>query len=312
MQTHSLKPLICVFCVIVLTVLSCSSPLHLFIFPTATSTFTNTPTFTSTPTNTPTPTAVIPPPVFVTGCVFPDDCPDANSVVTYLTGDLQSNVFTQVAISYTDIVRVDNSWCTKDEASLQESIQHISYIFKIDGISYLDLARVEQGVSSDTSDPSIQYTCSFIGATLSGWQVNKGHRVEIGYSFDSNVSDGWRTRTPFTSVYKYSIHPLFIPTETPTLTPSPTRTAQPLPTIPYNTPEPACEASSSITITNSTDGEVVLYLTGPTNFTFYLGAGDTTISVCEGTYDYEATGCGGATNSGSMSSGESHEFYCSG
>jgi hypothetical protein len=46
------------------------------------------------------------------------------------------------------------------------------------------------------------------------------------------------------------------------------------------------------------------------SYNFYIGAGDNTITVCSDSYDYTAYGCGGASNTGAMSSGDSHEFYC--
>jgi Bacterial SH3 domain len=73
----------------------------------------------------------------------------------------------------------------------------------------------------------------------------------------------------------------------------------------------SCDPSGSIDISNTTGGTVTLYLSGPASYTFTLGTGDTTISVCPGTYSYTAYGCGGASTSGTMSTGESHEFYCS-
>ena len=88
--------------------------------------------------------------------------------------------------------------------------------------------------------------------------------------------------------------------------PVPTAVAQ---SQPGNIPS-SCDSPSSIDISNTTGGTVTLYLSGPTNYTFYLGTGDTSISVCPGTYSYTAYGCGGASDSGSISTGEAHEFYC--
>ena len=312
MKTRSLRLLILGISILILTILSCSSPLQLFATPTPTPTFTFTPTLTNTPTITYTPTAtpVPPPPVTITNCVFQEECPEANLVSTYLQADPDVNVITPVVFPYGDKVRLNIGWCTLDETSLQDNLKHISYIFEIDGISYLDLAAVEHGYSTDANDPSIQYPCTFIGAMLSGWQIGEDHQVTIGYSFDADVFDGWNTYTPFTNEYILDLKPTFIPTATPTATIPPTSTPRPLSTIPYHTPVPACDASSSITITNSTDGTVTLYLSGPASYTFYLSTGDTTLSVCEGTYNYTAYGCGGASDSGSMSTGEAHEFYC--
>ena len=74
----------------------------------------------------------------------------------------------------------------------------------------------------------------------------------------------------------------------------------------------SCDLSSSIDITNDTGGTVTLYLSGPANYSFTLGTGDNTVSVCPGTYSYTAYGCAGASETGAMSAGESHRFFCSG
>jgi uncharacterized protein YraI len=74
----------------------------------------------------------------------------------------------------------------------------------------------------------------------------------------------------------------------------------------------SCDASSSINISNDTGGSVTLYLSGPASYSFNLGTGESTVSVCPGSYSYTAYGCGGASETGNMSAGESHRFYCSG
>ena len=84
----------------------------------------------------------------------------------------------------------------------------------------------------------------------------------------------------------------------------------PPPTKVPSTVTPPCSATGILSIQNDTGGSVTLYLSGPTNFTFYLSTGNSTLSVCPGTYSYTAYGCGGATDAGTMSSGESHTFFC--
>jgi uncharacterized protein YraI len=87
----------------------------------------------------------------------------------------------------------------------------------------------------------------------------------------------------------------------------------PIPPVPTPvTQASSCDISSSIDITNDTGGTVTLYLSGPANYSFTLGTGDNTVSVCPGTYNYTAYGCGGASETGTMNASESHRFYCSG
>jgi hypothetical protein len=307
--------------ILFLTILACSSPIRLY-----TTTGTNAPTFTlpvtvtnaptdtkiPTITNTPTATPVPTPPVTITGCAFGEDCPEAKLVTSYLEAKLEVNTTTQVVFPYGDKVLLNIGWCTLDEATLEENLQHISYIFEVDGISYLDLATVKHGYSTDDNNPSIQYPCTFIGVMLGGWQISEDHQVTIGYSFDAEVFDGWNTYSPFTDKYIFNLKPTLIPTVTPTSTPTLTSTPGSLPTIPDNTSMPGCEASSSITITNNTGGAVTLYLSGPARYHFYLSTGETILSVCPGTYNYTGYGCEGASVSGTWDAPASHTFLCGG
>jgi hypothetical protein len=75
-------------------------------------------------------------------------------------------------------------------------------------------------------------------------------------------------------------------------------------------PTLACDQKGKIQISNTTEAVVELHLTGTGPYLFYLKAGDTTLEVCIGQYHYLAYGCGGATSSGTMSTGDTHQFFC--
>ena len=322
MKSRPARPMLLAISVLLFAILSCSSPINFYApaITTPTSTFTATsahtpiPTQPPTITNTPTATPVPLPPVTITGCVFTQDCPEAIPVNSYLAADLETNAITQVVLPYTDKVLLNIGWCSLDEATLEENSQHISYIFKVDGISYLDRATVKQGYSTDINNPSVKYPCTFIGAMLGDWQIGKDHQVTIGYSFDTDVFDGWKTYPPFTNEYIFDLKPALLPTATPTATPTsspiPTNTLQPQTPIPYNTPMPVCYASSSLIITNDTGGPVTLNLVGPTDYVFYLETGEITLLVCPGIYSYTGYGCGGTSISGTWDAPASHTFLC--
>lgn len=308
MKARSLKLWVVVISPILLSILACSSPVALFATPTPTAT--NTPTITLTPTSTPVP-------IFFSDCAFQEDCPEAHQASSYLGTDLQTNIMTRVIIPFNDKIFINARWCTKDEEILQASLPNLSLIFEINGISYANYATVKQGFWTIES-PYNRIPCIFAGAMLSGFQIGENQQVKIGFSSNTEIYDGWTTKAPFTDVYILELEPANIatvtPTETPTLTPTltstPTSTPYPTWTIPYYTSTPSCSTSSNIYINNTTGGLVTLYLNGPAYFVFYLNPGETTLSVCSGTYSYTAYGCGGATDTGSMTSGESHKFFC--
>ena len=308
MKTRSLRRILFGIVPIALSILSCSS-IQLFASPTPTATNTSTQTQTPTSTSTPTATPIPPPPFTIEPCVFEEDCPQANLITNYLDSKLEYNTRTRIAFPFDDKIRLNKAWCTKDETFLEDNLEHITYIFEIDGISYLDYATITPGIWWE-DDSAEAIPCTFIGALLSDFQIDQNHLVRIGFSFDSEVNDGWESFAPFTSVFLMDLAPSFIPTPTNTETPTPTNTPRPLPTIPYYTATPACDIDSSIDISNTTGGQVTLYLKGPGAFTFYINPGDSSLPVCSGTYSYTAYGCGGASDTGTMSGGESHEFYC--
>lgn len=90
----------------------------------------------------------------------------------------------------------------------------------------------------------------------------------------------------------------------------PTMTPTPIPTEIPPTPTLSCSLTGSIYFNNTTGETVTIYLNGPASFTFYLPIGDSAFAVCPGYYNYTAYGCGGATDTGTISSGSTQKFYC--
>ncbi len=303
--------LIPVLAAIMLIILACSVNAP-FLAPksTPTSSWTSTGTFTQTPSPTYTPSSTPVPPVSIEACLDSVNCPNAVAINAYFPeGSVRdTNTVLPVDISYTDPVRFSYGWCTIDQQVLTENIKNIIFIFEIDGISYLDLAGTGFTVRNFEDDPYSKYPCFSIGVVLNDWHKNDRHVVSIGMRVINEINDGWDSYPPSDMVYIYDVRPVDLPTATPTATF--TNTPKPLPTLPYYTPTPACEANSTIEITNSTGSFVSLTLNGPANYYFDLAVGDTTLWVCSGTYSYTAYGCGGASDVGTMTTGDSHEFYC--
>lgn len=288
------------------------------LFATKTSTPTNTATSTPTPTVTPTPTKTPLPPVSIRGCTFIEDCP-ADFNLYYMLGYIPVvNSTNSVTVSVNDPAWVTVGWTAIDQTTLEENAQHIHWIFEIDRQDYFNPDWVGYGFSTDQDDSTITYPGIFMGATLTGWKVGESHQIRIGYSFDDYINNGWDGfPSGYEEVFTYNVRVVNPPTATPTLTPTntplPTRTFTPKPFIPKPpspTPMPVCSVDSSIEIDNTTGGIVTLKLSGPTKYRFDLATGVTTLNVCSGSYSYQAWGCGGATDSGTINSGEAHEFYC--
>ncbi|MBA4385562.1 MAG: hypothetical protein C0410_12560, partial [Anaerolinea sp.] len=273
---------------------------------------------TATPTSTPTATSTPVNPLSVKPCMVSGDCWDSDWVDDLVANGAKSGKIYQVTFPYDRPERFLTHWSAIDEATLQENLTHIVWIFRIDGQDYFNNQWLSYMSVSDRDDPSIERPAIWLDVSLSGWKLNKPHTIEIGYKLTAKTDDGWfEYEKGFTSIYTYIASPSDLPTATPTatvtLTPIPRPTAVPYTKTPKPTlapTNPPCSSDSSIEIDNTTGGIVTLKLSGPMSYRFDLVTGVTTLNVCSGSYSYQAWGCGGATDSGTINSGEAHEFYC--
>lgn len=284
-------------------------------------------------TKTPTATAIPIPPINITGCAFQSDCPDVVSLRSFYEGDLNPDSPVYVMFPFNIPVRVSLGWYALNQVALDENLKHLKFFFNIDGVPYEVNSMFKNGFYMDSDGSLTENPGLFMGVVLADWKVGIPHTIKYGYVIDSVINDGWESYDPQTVKYTIIAMPNIPPTvtSTATLTLTPLPTATPTPTVTLtltprpsrvpiiNTPRPtsippteppSCNADSWIQITNSTGGQVTLNLNGPTSYTFYLSTGDTTLTVCPGSYSYSAYGCGGASNTGTINSGESHEFYC--
>ena len=288
------------------------------IFTSATPTSTNTPTATATSTSTPTATSTPTNPLSVQPCTETGECWTSDWIDDLIDGGSYSGEIYRVSIPYDRSERMLTGWAAVDEATLQENLTHIQWIFRIDGQDYFNDRMLSAGSIPDEDDPSIERPGMWLDVSISGWKLNQTHTVEIGYELTSAADDGWyEYEDGFLTLYTFIVTPTNLPTATPTATA--TLTPLPRPTmVPYTkTPKPTlvptnppCSSDSSIEIDNTTGGIVTLKLSGPMSYRFDLATGLTTLNVCSGSYSYQAWGCGGATDSGTINSGEAHEFYC--
>jgi hypothetical protein len=283
--------------------------------PTATATLTATPTRTATFTPTPVP------PITIVGCLGASDCPESQPIKAFLADDtsLNYNIDYTVGFPPNTKLRIYEAWCAIDQATLDQNMEHISFAFVIEGVSYLGALKKGSSTMQDDKDPQKTYPCVAVGGVLSGWKVGEKHHIIIGLKINDAINDGWDDYAGETvNLHSYLIAPAELPTKTPTklptATPRPTATLKPLPTWtpkPVSSPTAACGEMGKIEITNDTNGVVTLYLKGPASYTFNLATGPTTLNVCGGSYQYTAYGCGGASDSGTMGTGQSsHRFFC--
>lgn len=269
---------------------------------------------TPTPTSTSTPTATPLPPISLSSCYDEETCAFATRIEDFFGGYPESGEENVVEIPYDQSVLISEEWYAIDQEHLQANKSHIEWVFTIDGQNYFQEGLLSSGTVTDYLNRDLIYPSENLKIVLEDWQLNQPHTVTLGYRVNGDMNNGDTDYSDgFEEMQTWLIKPVFIPTAT--LTPTSTSTPTPLPTntpepVVYSSPTPACQVNSTIEIENSTEGSLTLNLYGPADFYFYLGSGVTTLEVCSGSYDYEAWGCGGAYDSGSINSGEAHEFYC--
>jgi len=290
---------------------------------------TKTPTVTPTPTNTPTPTSTPLPPITLYQCAFNEECPEAIHISTYINGSVDYGSTFDLKIPYDQPLLITASWVTKNQQLLRDNLEHIKWIFLIDGRSYFNENWPEAGHITYDSEPGVEYPGEWIGVETTGWKIGEPHTIHIGFMTDDTIYDGWDYYDPGTFVIVYNLIPANLPTSTPTITATPTSTAtftptntntpKPKPTmVPYtktpkNTPvptSPPCEINSKIDINNKTGGYVTMDMNGPMKFHFNIKPGTSSIDVCSGDYSYKAVGCGGSYRNDSVSSGGAIDFWC--
>lgn len=215
-------------------------------------------------------------------------------------------------------VRFYSSWCAIDGATLDQNMDHIQFVFTIDGVSYVDDLKRGHISTEDENDPNVIHPCFAVGGVLSGWKLSQPHLVTIGIKIIDEIFDGWDVYPANTPQLRtYRINPAFIPTATftPTITRTPTRVPTRVPPtfVPITAapPTPACADMANIHVTNNTGGWMTVNLNGPAQYTFSFLQKDNDFSVCRGEYKYTAYGCsGGSSASGTINTGGSLEFTC--
>jgi hypothetical protein len=305
--------------ILIFSLSSCSSPANWFATATPSPTNTPTLTFTPTPTNTPTLTATptitdtLKPrptpvsPVTLTGCTY-WACPPSKTIQDILGNSYGKNAQfdkVKVNIASTDAIHFYISYCARTKAILDENLPKIQFFYYIDGFSYSESLKGENYTAYTTQHPSVLASCYEMDVVASGWKTGQSHLVSIGLRFLAPVNNGWDAYIAGLSYPNiYNILPSD-PTPTP-LAPA----GKPVP-VP---PAVNCMVNSNIIISNKSGAAFTLYLSGPGNFVFNLGADEySTVKVCSGSYTYTIQGtCSGkpASGSGQISDGDQVSFVC--
>ena len=253
---------------------------------------------TATPTFTPQPTATPRAPVEIYAC--PDlVCPEALLVDDLLGFPADDQDIYPVMVPLDKSVNLSMDWTVLDEATLQESLPDVKWIFTIDGQDYFQEDYVENTESFYEGDPT-GYPAAWLSVNLSGWEDGESHFVCIGLELQKDLSDGWvDLPAGHTFIKKYKLIAVKPPTATATFepmdppTPEPTATAtlKPAPTKAPLKPT-ATQAANlvydmTLKVTNLCDQQHVVIMTGPTRLKYTVDPGQTVeYQAPQGTYTW--------------------------
>jgi hypothetical protein len=103
-----------------------------------------------------------------------------------------------LSLPYTQPVILSTGWCTSTQALLDQNLQHIQYIFEVDGktVSMSQFAKSNQ----NSTNGFCQQTSGLIRAWPTG-----SHTIKIMMRVDEKINDGWNDYAAGDYVEEYKI-----------------------------------------------------------------------------------------------------------
>ena len=250
-----------------------NTPLSVTVTPTATDTL----AFTATPS----------PTVELSACVAVASCPEARAIDHLMQETLVSGSVAQVSFTADTAVRFVIGWPAIDETTLAQNLEHLEWIFSIDGQPYFDASWLKDGKSPNQYDDSKSYPGQWLGVKITGWQPGQTYFIRMGIKLDEPVNNGWQTfEAGDILLYSWFITPLQAPTATPTRQVYPTNTPGAY-TGPTNTPQVNLPLDITIKVTNPCSFKRTIVFSGPTTVKFVLDPGQTKeYMAAQGTYTW--------------------------
>ncbi|HET7143122.1 MAG TPA: protein kinase [Anaerolineales bacterium] len=159
--------------------------------------------------NTAIPTSTVsgPASITVTGCMYADDCPDAVDIVELFGKNETQELNTEYKVSISQDKKVSffAGWCATDRKTLNGNLNNITFVFSIDGISYIANNKQEYFNQQNETDSTKQNSCYGIGAVAGGWQKAHTYRVVFGHTIEKPIFDGWDSFPQSEQLYIYLI-----------------------------------------------------------------------------------------------------------
>jgi len=148
----------------------------------------------------------------ILGCNPVSECPDSAVSIRSFFGEneiLQYNTEYPVSVSLDTEVRFYIGWCTLEQEMLDDNLQHIEFVFSVDGTSFIDQFKTNTYTVQDDTDSTKLNYCHSVGGVISGWQKDQDYQIVFGMIFTDTIFDGWDTYEPgdYTRIYLISVKP---------------------------------------------------------------------------------------------------------
>ncbi len=246
-------------------------------------TSTSTPTATATQVLTATPL----PGVELSPCVAVASCPEAVSIEKLIADPLVSGNVAQVSFTADTAVQFRIGWPAMDEATLAQNLEHLEWIFSINGQPYFDETWLKDGKSPNQYDDSASFPGRWLGVKITGWQAGQTYFIRMGIKLDEPIHNGWQSfEAGDILLYSWFVTPLEAPTPTPTRPVVQTNT----PGVyvgPTSTPRANLPLDITIKVTNPCTFKRTIIFSGPMTVKFVMEPGQTTeYMAAQGTYTW--------------------------
>lgn len=130
----------------------------------------------------------------IAGCSSAIKCPDAARPYTLFGEgvDIGDGAYHAAEIEPSSELLFIKGWCTNDQALLHQNLEHIEFVFNINGISYTDYLESQYRAQPNVDNAEETDYCYLEGAVIQDWSSGS-YEIEFGFRSDTEIYDGWDT-----------------------------------------------------------------------------------------------------------------------
>lgn len=130
----------------------------------------------------------------ISGCSASIECPDATSPESLFAdnGRLNFNEYYQRSILPDTEIRFLAGWCTNDQSLLYQNLEHIEFVFDVNGKSYSDDLKSQYQSRPNSEDATQTDFCYLEGAVAKNWKPGS-YDIQFGIRINSEIFDSWDT-----------------------------------------------------------------------------------------------------------------------